>query len=68
MVVSAQGEEAPDCHVQQPASDKVQVKARFPHGTATVHIHLVVDAAHEKPIIEAKYEPSSGEMESLSVK
>ena len=68
MTVTAKDETAPECQIAQPATDTVLIKARFAEGIATVNVSLGIDTAMQKPILEARYEPSSGAAETLTMK
>lgn len=59
MFVDAYGE------VRQPSADTVEVAADLPQGRASMRLHLGSNAA---TVLEARYQPRSGNIETLSAK
>jgi len=54
--------------VRQPTPETVEVEAQLAEGRATLHIDLSTARAGTTPILEVRYQPKTGPVESVSVK
>jgi len=65
MLVNRDGK-APDCEIRKQADGAVEIRARFGKDQATVRIGPSTDHAGAAPILDARYEPASGGVETIS--
>ncbi|MCX7015120.1 MAG: DUF4962 domain-containing protein [Candidatus Sumerlaeota bacterium] len=67
LVVNEKGQ-APDCRIAQPSDAMVEIQCAIGADRVSARISLAADGAGRAPILEARYEPASGEAETISAR